>query len=112
MSSRVLVPGNEIVCVDMGFAIVGLTVCFDLRFPSLFQALRYGSMTRPGADIILVPSAFTVPTGQAHWEILLRARAIETQCLIIAAAQAGQHNQKRSSYGHSMIIDAWGTVGK
>lgn len=96
----------------MGFAIVGLTVCFDLRFPALFQALRYGSETRPCADIILVPAAFTVPTGQAHWEVLLRARAIETQCMIIAAAQAGQHNLKRSSFGHSMIIDSWGNIGE
>ena len=96
----------------MGFANVGLTTCFDLRFPNLFQSLRYGSQTRPCADIILVPSAFTVPTGQAHWEVLLRARAIETQCMIVAAAQSGQHNSKRSSYGHSMIVNAWGEVGK
>lgn len=91
----------------MGFAKVGLTVCFDLRFPKLFQSLRYDY----DADIILVPSAFTVPTGRAHWEVLLRARAIETQCMIVAAAQSGQHNSKRTSYGHSMIINAWGEIG-
>lgn len=96
----------------MGFAKVGLTVCFDLRFPKLFQVLRDGSESHPPADIILVPSAFTVPTGKAHWEVLLRARAIETQCMIIAAAQSGRHNQQRSSYGHSMIINSWGDIGK
>ncbi|KAJ4294682.1 Carbon-nitrogen hydrolase [Collariella sp. IMI 366227] len=76
-----------------------------LRFPEISLALK-----RLGADIITFPSAFTIPTGQAHWEILLRARAIETQCYVIAAAQAGWHNEKRASYGHSMIIDPWGRV--
>jgi len=84
---------------------VASTICFDLRFPEISLALR-----RQGADIITFPSAFTVPTGQAHWEILLRARAIETQSYVIAAAQAGRHNEKRVSYGHSMIIDPWGRV--
>lgn len=87
---------------------IGLSVCYDLRFPELYQALRH----RQGqeADVILVPAAFTVPTGQAHWEILLRARAIENQCYVIAAAQAGQHNEKRRSYGNTMIVDPWGKV--
>ncbi|WEW55726.1 Carbon-nitrogen hydrolase [Emydomyces testavorans] len=76
-----------------------------LRFPEISLALR-----RQGAQMITYPSAFTVPTGQAHWEILLRARAIETQSYIMAAAQAGQHNNKRSSYGHSMIVNPWGEV--
>ncbi|KAK3349087.1 carbon-nitrogen hydrolase [Lasiosphaeria hispida] len=84
---------------------VASTICFDLRFPEISLALK-----RQGADIITFPSAFTVPTGKAHWEILLRARAIETQSYVIAAAQVGRHNEKRVSYGHSMIIDPWGTV--
>ena len=86
---------------------VGLSICYDLRFPALYEALR-----RPpnGADIILVPAAFTVPTGEAHWEVLLRARAIESQCYIIAAAQSGHHNARRSSFGHSMAIDPYGHI--
>ncbi|RAL17228.1 carbon-nitrogen hydrolase family protein [Aspergillus homomorphus CBS 101889] len=84
---------------------VGLSICFDLRFPELSLALR-----RQDAQIIAYPSAFTVPTGRAHWETLLRARAIETQSYVIAAAQAGPHNEKRISYGHSMIVNPWGEV--
>ncbi|KAJ5778016.1 hypothetical protein N7520_001262 [Penicillium odoratum] len=84
---------------------VGLAICFDLRFPEISLALR-----RQKADIITYPSAFTVPTGKAHWESLLRARAIETQSYVIAAAQAGPHNEKRRSYGHSMIVNPWGEI--
>ncbi|KAF1814372.1 putative nitrilase [Eremomyces bilateralis CBS 781.70] len=84
---------------------VGLAICFDLRFPEISVALR-----RRNADIITFPSAFTIPTGKAHWEVLLRARAIETQSYVVAAAQVGQHNEKRVSYGHSMIISPWGSV--
>ncbi|EEH41551.2 hydrolase [Paracoccidioides lutzii Pb01] len=84
---------------------VGLSICFDLRFPEVSLSLR-----RQSAQIITYPSAFTVPTGQAHWEPLLRARAIETQSYVIAAAQAGVHNSKRVSYGHSMIVNPWGEV--
>ncbi|KAJ5089505.1 hypothetical protein N7532_008189 [Penicillium argentinense] len=84
---------------------IGLAICFDLRFPEISLALR-----RQNAEIITYPSAFTVPTGRAHWESLLRARAIETQSYVIAAAQAGPHNEKRRSYGHSMIINPWGEV--
>ncbi|KAL2799582.1 carbon-nitrogen hydrolase [Aspergillus keveii] len=84
---------------------VGLSICFDLRFPEISLALR-----RQNAQIITYPSAFTVPTGKAHWETLLRARAIETQSYVIAAAQAGPHNEKRRSYGHSIIINPWGEV--
>ncbi|KAK4168413.1 carbon-nitrogen hydrolase [Cladorrhinum sp. PSN259] len=87
------------------FGKVASTICFDLRFPEISLALK-----RMGADIITYPSAFTVPTGKAHWEILLRARAIETQSYVIAAAQVGRHNEKRVSYGHSMIVDPWGVV--
>ncbi|KAJ5297629.1 hypothetical protein PENANT_c005G10687 [Penicillium antarcticum] len=84
---------------------VGLSICFDLRFPEISLALR-----RQNAEIITYPSAFTVPTGKAHWEPLLRARAIETQSFVIAAAQAGPHNEKRKSYGHSIIVNPWGEV--
>ncbi|OAX85341.1 hypothetical protein ACJ72_00270 [Emergomyces africanus] len=84
---------------------VGLSICFDLRFPEISLSLK-----RQGAQIITYPSAFTVPTGQAHWETLLRARAIETQSYVIAAAQSGAHNAKRVSYGHSMIVNPWGEV--
>ncbi|KAL2162517.1 hypothetical protein VTH06DRAFT_7431 [Thermothelomyces fergusii] len=99
-------PGTEIVPpFDTPLGKVGSTICFDLRFPEISIALK-----RLGADIITYPSAFTVPTGRAHWEVLLRSRAIETQCYVVAAAQAGRHNEKRVSYGHSMIVDPWGVV--
>ena len=88
---------------------LGLTICYDLRFPDLFSHLR-----SLGADVILVPSAFTVETGRDHWEVLLRARAIETQCWIVAAATTGTHadaaGRPRTTYGHSMIVDPWGTI--
>ncbi|KAK3259876.1 hypothetical protein CYMTET_31144 [Cymbomonas tetramitiformis] len=104
--SRGTAPGSDVVVADTPFGRVALTVCYDLRFPELFQELRFSK----SADILLIPAAFTVPTGEAHWEVLLRARAIETQCYVIAAAQAGQHNEKRASYGHSIVIDPWGKV--
>jgi deaminated glutathione amidase len=84
---------------------LGLTICYDLRFPALFQALAEG-----GATFISVPAAFTVPTGQAHWHLLLRARAIENACFIIAAAQTGLHADGRETYGHSLVVDPWGDV--
>lgn len=84
---------------------IGLTICYDVRFAPLYSALA-----RAGAEIIAVPAAFTVPTGQAHWETLLRARAIETHCFVIAPAQGGKHEDGRSTYGHSLIIDPWGKV--
>jgi predicted amidohydrolase len=84
---------------------IGLTICYDLRFAPLYSALA-----RAGAEIITVPAAFTVPTGQAHWETLLRARAIETHCFVIAPAQGGRHEDGRSTWGHSMIVDPWGKV--
>ncbi|CAH9065474.1 unnamed protein product [Cuscuta europaea] len=99
-------PGKDIAVVDSPFGRIGLTVCYDLRFPQLYQHLRF----LHDAQVLLVPAAFTTATGQAHWEILLRARAIETQCYVIAAAQAGKHNEKRESYGDSLIIDPWGTI--
>ncbi len=84
---------------------IGLTICYDLRFAAL-----YGAYARAGAEIITVPSAFTVPTGQAHWETLLRARAIETAAFIVAPAQGGRHEDGRATWGHSMIVDPWGKV--
>ena len=87
---------------------IGLTICYDLRFPALYQKLR----NEHDIDVVLVPSAFTVPTGKAHWETLLKARAIENQIYVVAPAQAGVHNLKRESFGHSMVIDPWGTVCK
>lgn len=100
-------PGKDIVALDSSpVGRLGLTVCYDLRFPELYQQLRF----QHEAQVLLVPAAFTKITGQAHWEILLRARAIETQCYVIAAAQAGKHNDKRESYGDTLIIDPWGTV--
>ncbi len=104
--------GSEVVTCDALGASgprLGLSICYDLRFPELFAALRSA-----GADIILVPSAFTVETGRAHWEVLLRARAIETQCWIMAAATVGTHfdghGRPRETYGHSLIIDPWGDI--
>ncbi len=93
-----------IVAGPMG-ARLGLTICYDVRFAPL-----YASLARAGAEIIAVPAAFTVPTGQAHWEILLRARAIETGSFVIAPAQGGRHEDGRATWGHSMIIDPWGKV--
>lgn len=95
--------GSDLVTVDTPFGTLGLSICFDLRFPEQFQALR-----EKGADIILVPAAFTHTTGKAHWEVLLRARAIETQCFVLAANQCGWHDKKRQTWGHSMIISPWG----
>ena len=105
--SNTTLPGIEPPpVVETPIGRVGLVVCYDLRFGDLFQRLRHTD----GAEVILNPAAFTVPTGEAHWETMMRARAIETQCYVGAAAQGGQHNVKRASYGHAMIIDPWGTV--
>jgi predicted amidohydrolase len=84
---------------------VGLTICYDLRFPELFQRL-----SDAGAEVIAVPAAFTVPTGRAHWQVLMRARAIEAELYIVAAAQAGRHEDGRETYGHSLVADPWGEV--
>ncbi|MES2229292.1 MAG: carbon-nitrogen hydrolase family protein [Pseudomonadota bacterium] len=84
---------------------VGLSVCYDLRFPELYRALMH-----PPCDLISVPAAFTHPTGLAHWELLLRARAVENQCYVIAAAQGGRHENGRRTFGHSMVVDPWGEV--
>lgn len=104
--SNFTTAGKDIVAEDSPVGRLGLTVCYDLRFPELYQQLRF----QHHSQVLLVPSAFTKVTGEAHWEILLRARAIETQCYVIAAAQAGRHNEKRESYGDSLIIDPWGII--
>ena len=98
-------PGNTLGLADIGGMKLGLSICYDVRFPMLYRRLA-----QAGADIISVPSAFTRPTGKAHWHILLRARAIETGCFIIAPAQVGAHENGRETYGHSLIVDPWGHV--
>jgi deaminated glutathione amidase len=105
--ARVLQPGSTAVAFDLpsrdGFTWrVGLSVCYDLRFPELYRALQ--------ADLILIPSAFTHTTGQAHWETLIRARAIENQACVIAPAQGGKHANGRQTWGHSMVVDSWGLI--
>ena len=97
--------GNQPFVVDIGEAKIGLSICYDLRFPELFRKL-----VSAGANILTVPSAFTHATGQSHWEVLLRARAIENQCYVLAANQGGIHSNKRQTWGHSMIISPWGEV--
>ncbi len=98
--------GDSIVTVEIHGARVGLSICYDLRFPELYRTL----VKDRGAEILLVPAAFTALTGAAHWHLLLRARAVEDQAYVVAAAQWGKHNAKRESYGHSLVIDPWGTV--
>lgn len=102
---RTLKAGGEPVAFDAAGWRVGLSICYDLRFPELYRALM-----KPPCDLICVPSAFTHPTGSAHWEVLLRARAIENQCYVIAAAQGGRHENGRRTFGHSLIVDPWGEV--
>jgi predicted amidohydrolase len=98
-------PGSEARVVSLPFAEMGFTICYDVRFPALFRAQAVA-----GAEVMTVPAAFTKQTGEAHWEILLRARAIENGVFVIAAAQAGVHEDGRETFGHSMIIDPWGRV--
>jgi predicted amidohydrolase len=98
-------PGSDLVVVPTPLGALGLSICYDLRFPELYRRL-----VRAGAELLLVPSAFTAPTGAAHWEVLLRARAIENQCYVLAANQTGQSPHGFADYGNSMIVDAWGTV--
>jgi len=103
--ARTLQPGRAPVAFDAGGLRIGLSVCYDLRFPELYRAL-----TRPPCDLLSVPSAFTYTTGLAHWEVLLRVRAIENQCYVVAAAQGGTHENGRRTFGHSLIVDPWGEV--
>src|ERR1700740_2822744 len=98
-------PGESAVISDLPWGRIGLTICYDLRFPALYRALA-----ESGASFITVPSAFTARTGEAHWHVLLRSRAIETGCFVFAAAQGGMHENKRETFGHSLIVDPWGVV--
>lgn len=104
--SAVIAPGHEAVLALTPFGGIGLSVCYDLRFPQLYRALA-----KAGADILLIPAAFTRTTGRAHWHVLLRARAIETGCFVIAASQCGEAaNGRLARYGHSLVVDPWGHV--
>lgn len=103
--SRTYHPGKTAATASLPWATLGLTICYDLRFPYLYRALA-----KAGAEIISVPAAFTRQTGKAHWHVLLRARAIEAQCFIIAANQTGQHDDGRETYGHSLIVSPWGEI--
>jgi predicted amidohydrolase len=103
--SAAYVPGAGAVVAETPAGTLGLSICYDLRFPDLYRAL-----SDAGAEILAVPAAFTVPTGAAHWHVLLRARAIEAGCFVVAAAQTGMHEDGRATYGHSLVIDPWGAV--
>ncbi len=103
--SSAYAPGETLAVADTPIGRLGLTICYDLRFPALFEALG-----KAGCDAISIPAAFTVPTGAAHWHILQRARAIEASAFVIAAAQVGPHEDGRSTYGHSLVVDPWGDV--
>lgn len=103
--SQTICHGQDIVVFDSPFGKCGLAICYDIRFPELFRAMQ-----EKGAELIILPAAFTVPTGKAHWDVLIRARAIENQVYMIAAAQTGVHTNQRQTYGHSMIVNPWGNV--
>jgi len=105
LESKTVEPGSETVVTDTSFGRLGLSVCYDLRFPELYRRL-----VADGAVALAVPSAFTLHTGKDHWHPLLRARAIESEAWVLAAAQFGKHNSKRSSYGRALIVDPWGAV--
>ena len=99
-------PGEDLVVIEIGGAPIGMSICYDVRFPELYRKL----VKDMGAQVLIVPAAFTAHTGAAHWRLLLRARAIEDQSWVIAPAQWGKHNDKRESYGHTLIVDPWGTI--
>jgi len=99
-------PGDELVVVDIAGVPVGVSICYDVRFPELYRQL----VKDMGAEVLVVPAAFTAHTGAAHWHLLLRARAVEDQAWVVAPAQWGRHNAKRESYGHSLVVDPWGTI--
>lgn len=103
--SRTIAPGDDLVVADVEGVPVGLSICYDLRFPELYRALAIA-----GARVLVVPAAFMAHTGRDHWEVLLRARAIENQCYVVAAGQIGDHEPGRTCFGRSMVIDPWGTV--
>jgi deaminated glutathione amidase len=97
--------GEQAVTADTPVGVLGLSVCYDVRFPQLYQ-----SLSGAGAEVLSIPAAFTVPTGAAHWHVLMRARAIENACFVVAAAQTGVHEDGRATYGHSLVVDPWGEV--
>ncbi|MBR7798770.1 carbon-nitrogen hydrolase family protein [Undibacterium fentianense] len=101
--SNTIQEGDAVQCFDSPFGKIGLGICYDLRFPELFRSMG-------ACDLLVLPAAFTYTTGQAHWEILLRARAIENQCFVLASAQGGTHESGRQTWGHSMLIDPWGKI--
>ena len=103
--SNAYAPGDRVVTVETPLGRLGLSICYDIRFPALFEALG-----RAKCDVIAIPAAFTVPTGQAHWHLLQRARAVEASAYVICAAQVGRHEDGRQTYGHSLAIDPWGDV--
>jgi predicted amidohydrolase len=103
--SKNYAAGDQAVLAELPWGTLGLTVCYDLRFPHLYRALA-----KAGADFLAIPSAFTRQTGEAHWHVLMRARAIENGCFVFAAAQAGKHESGRETYGHSLIVAPWGEV--
>lgn len=103
--SSAFAPGDQAVLAETPWGKLGMGICYDMRFPQLFRSLALG-----GASILTAPSCFTRPTGEAHWHTLLRARAIENSCFMIAAAQCGDHEDGRKTYGHSLIVDPWGGV--
>jgi len=105
VESETIEPGSEVCVVDTPFGRLGLAVCYDLRFPELFRR-----MVQEGVEVILLPAAFTAITGKAHWEPLVRARAIENLSYLVASAQGGYHANGRETHGHSMIVDPWGVV--
>jgi predicted amidohydrolase len=98
-------PGEAAVLASLPWGVLGMTICYDLRFPHLYRALA-----QAGADFLSIPSAFTVPTGRAHWHVLMRARAIETGCFVFSPAQWGEHAEGRKTYGHSLIVAPWGEI--
>jgi predicted amidohydrolase len=103
--SRVVEPGDAVVSCETSLGRVGLSICYDVRFPELYRQL-----VDQGAEVLAIPAAFTVTTGRDHWHVLLRARAIESQAYVLAPAQWGQHGHGRTTYGHSLIVDPWGTI--
>ena len=103
--SDTVAAGEEACVVTLPWGRIGLTICYDIRFPQLYR-----NLAKAGAEVLTVPAAFTVPTGQAHWHILLRARAIENACFVVAPAQGGLHANGRSTYGHSLIVGPWGDI--
>lgn len=103
--SNAYAAGDQVVTIETPLGLLGLAVCYDVRFPALFQELG-----RQRCDVIAIPAAFTVPTGKAHWHLLQRARAVEASAYVVAAAQAGKHEDGRGTYGHSLVVDPWGKV--